>query len=346
MPGSGGISMIRRASILFLCCGLAACGSTSTNPTPVTPTPTPAPSPTVNTTLTSCASISASANYTVAADMGGNGTSACIQIAGSNLVLDCAGHSVGALSVLQNLSNLTIKNCRLGNILAISNGNNITIDHNTFVITGVRPAAAIYLVTVNNSQITNNTIDGGYHGQDLSGGGTDGPGADDGVVLGDATNDLVSGNTISNVFDAGVEGVNHVSSCTISNNTITNAVFTGIGAYYCTAWTGNIISGNTVSQSLSFIEGFVLTRDLCSNFPNRPGQAVFVGNTITNNVMRNPIGNSQFGISLLFTPPAGMASGNSISGNDMGLGGIAAQPPAGYNVGAGNKCGPSGNFTC
>jgi hypothetical protein len=67
---------------------------------------------------------------------------------------------------------------------------------------------------------------------------------DDGVVLVDEANDTIPGNTINNVFDAGIEGIDVVQNTAVAQNTIANAGNGGIGSYWCASWTGDVISSN------------------------------------------------------------------------------------------------------
>ncbi|PYR91759.1 MAG: hypothetical protein DMF84_15520 [Acidobacteria bacterium] len=156
----------------------------------------------------------------------------------------------------------------------------------------------------------------------------------------------ISGNKISNVFDAGIEGVNAVTNTTIADNTITNAIIAGISSYHCTAWQGNTMSGNRVSQSLSVMKAYVSIDVNCFSYPNPPSVGFFKDNVIANNVLRNALGDSTFGLSLLFNARASSAAGNLLQGNDVGGSGIELQPISGFSDGGGNSCGPQGNFKC
>jgi hypothetical protein len=68
--------------------------------------------------------------------------------------------------------------------------------------------------------------------------------------------DVVRDNTIMNVFDAGIEGVNAVTNTVIANNTVTNAILAGIGSYHCTHWASNTVNGNRVSSGQFLIDIF------------------------------------------------------------------------------------------
>ena len=106
-------------------------------------------------------------------------------------------------------------------------------------------------------------------------------GFDDGIVLGLETDisigesqDLVQNNTISNMYDCGIEGVGLVKNNTISNNKIDNTGYCGIGAWYSSSWQGNIISDNTVNNSPSLLTFFFATR----KYGAKPSKAYFTDN--------------------------------------------------------------------
>jgi parallel beta-helix repeat protein len=361
------IESYRELAVAGLClCALGCGGGTPTAPAPAASTPPPAGAAPPNSTLSACISIHTPGSYVLVADVGAGPSSSCITVAVSSVVVDCGENTVaGLMAISDNLTNVTIQHCKMigmadlsgvsnvtivqstmSRLLRIAAGTNVTIDHNAIAIVGGRLPGAVLLLGGSQNAVTNNAIDGGYHGQDLGGGGTDAAGTDDGIVLGDEKNDTITGNTISNVYDAGIEGVNGVSNTTIANNTITNAVFAGISSYHCTSWNGDTITGNVISQSLAAIEAFFAFDNVCTGYPNPPSSGSFTNNVIANNVLRNPIANSPFGISLLFTPPGSTAGGNVLRGNDFGTGGIAVQPIGAFSDGGGNTCGSQGNFTC
>src|ERR1019366_8509568 len=91
--------------------------------------------------------------------------------------------------------------------------------------------------------ILQNTLSGGYDGSGAN------VGTDDGILLKNETGDTVQGNTINRFYDAGIEGVDAVTRTTLAANTITNVGVAGIGAYWCTNWTSNVIQANNVSQA-------------------------------------------------------------------------------------------------
>jgi len=91
------------------------------------------------------------------------------------------------------------------------------------------------------NHIVGNVMDGKWAGS----GQTE---TDDGVVITDESGDTVSGNTISNVFDCGIETLGMIANATISNNDITRAGFCGIGGWYWNSLRASTISGNVASD--------------------------------------------------------------------------------------------------
>jgi Divergent InlB B-repeat domain len=87
------------------------------------------------------------------------------------------------------------------------------------------------------NQIVDNVMDGKWVGS----GQTE---TDDGVVITDESGDDVSGNTISNVFDCGIETVGVIANATINDNNITRTGFCGIGGWYYNSLKASTISRN------------------------------------------------------------------------------------------------------
>ena len=88
-------------------------------------------------------------------------------------------------------------------------------------------AAGVLSIYGSNNTIINNDINGrspGVH--------TPKVGADDGIILGDEDRDIVTQNTIYNIWDCGVETLGLISNTTISNNSIKNAGVCGIGGWH------------------------------------------------------------------------------------------------------------------
>jgi parallel beta-helix repeat protein len=251
------------------------------------------------------------------------------------------------LNEVQNASGVSITNSTIKSTIVFFDSSNLKLDGNA-ISTGQYlgdNAAVIYVAGGQNNVITNNTLDGGYHGSDQSGQGHDAnpTDADDGIVIIDATGDTVSGNSISNVYDAGIEGVNSVRGSTITNNSISNAIYAGISSYHCTAWQGNTITGNTVTQSETALV-FVWGKDaLCDQARNPPPSPSFTSNTIANNSLTSPVG-AYYGLYISFD--AGSAVSGNLFSNNRIQGPILLSPLSGFTIGTGNSCASGGNVHC
>jgi len=334
------------------------------------------------TTVTSCQTISAPGPYAVANDIGAGlePPATCISIdVVQNVQLDCQNHVVMGLS-LSHVSGVTVTNCLVpaptrafGTTLT-----NVAIDHNSslngwsatgstglrvtnnhFVGEGVNVfsstgsliqnnafdqltegAYAINMAGGSNNQISGNSIDGGYDGSGQK------VGMDDGILLTDEAGDLVAGNTIANVWDAGVEGVDSVTNTTISANVIHNAGVAGVAAYWCTSWSEDTVSANNVSQSIQVMLAYFAVGSQC---PNPSSQGGFHSNRITGNTFRNQTpGPPAYGLDLEFQTLADAAvSQNVIQGNDLGgAPGPKLFPTSGFINGGGNICPPTTSPFC
>jgi hypothetical protein len=242
-----------------------------------------------------------------------------------------------------NLTGLTIANSTLSNTLVINNAQNAIIRGNR-ISTDRREGAVLLFRGGSGNRVVDNVLDGGYHGHDLSGQGNDTTtGADDGILLDNETGDIVQGNTIINVYDAGVEGIDSVTGTTIADNTITGAIVAGIASYWCTHWEGDTISTNTISQSRQAIT-VEYTIGNCDQTPVPSG--AFADNTIADNVLRNQLQSGSPGISIVLPSIADKVSNNLIRGNDVASANIFVLPLPGFMNGGGNVCGANGNFAC
>ena len=317
------------------------------------------------TSLKTCGTL-ASGSYVLAGDLPPQ-SSDCLTISGSGVSLDCKSHTInGTVIVSSSLSNVSIANCKMRSLnviqsasglsltnstitstIAFLDSSNLKLDGNT-ISTSLAwgdSSAVIYVAGGQNNAITNNTLDGGYHGNDQTGQGSDASptDTDDGIVIIDATGDTISGNTISNVFDAGIEGVNGVRNSTITNNTISNALFAGISSYHCTAWEGNTISGNAVTQSEAVMM-FLWEKDArCDTARNPPASPSFSNNTMSNNTFTNPVG-QYYAVYISFDKGASV-SDNRFSNNRI-QGSVLLSPLAGFTVGSGNACSSGGDVHC
>jgi hypothetical protein len=120
-----------------------------------------------------------------------------------------------------------------------------SIANNSLTCTSNDCSAMIYAGHGTGNAITNNVIDGSTTFQ----AGRYAPGADDGVVILDESNDSVSGNTIKNTWDCGIETYGNVANSAFFTNTISNASEAGICGYHYTSFQNNTVHGNTVTSA-------------------------------------------------------------------------------------------------
>jgi hypothetical protein len=354
-------------------------------------------------TISTCQTISAAGSYVLTADVSSTGTAACLQIATTALVqLDCQGHTISGLSI-SSAHGIAVSNCVVSGVVSMTNADNTTAANVTFngglsitksssvtigqstlhprsgvnttalvslgtnvqfvqdTVTGTgvpAASAALYFMNGTHNQVRQCTLDGSYDG---------GPaerGVDDGVLLINEVGDIVQDNTIANFFDTAVEGVDLVANATITGNHVTNVGATAIGSYWCTSWTGNVISNNDASQAPTLLYVFY-EQGLGQCGPTSLPPA-FTGNQIVGNRFRTPA----LGIQP-FLPSAGgrsvptlgsaprivvaislaPVSGNLIQGNDLGTtDGPFLLPLSGFANGGGNTCAPLNaavsNFPC
>ena len=144
---------------------------------------------------------------------------------------------------------------------------------------------------------------------------------DDGILLFNETNDVIQNNTIGGVFDAGIESVYGLTNALIANNVITNVGVAGIGSYHCTNWIGNLVSGNTVTQSPSFGLFYWAPNDMCYGLTPH-----FQNNVIEGNVLANVVASQQPVLNIDFpsTLPSPVVVGNNLlKSNNFGTVGLA-----------------------
>jgi parallel beta-helix repeat protein len=320
--------------------------------------------------IASCATIVLPGAYVLVADISQPiGQGACLTIGTSNVQLDCQNHSVSWLRA-DNVIHVHVTNCTTTATVAAAGGNNLTdveFDHDTLLggwhsngstgltlsgnhVTGpgivanqaegsliVRNtidtpdgSSGIALWEGHDNQVLDNVIDGGYDGSGRS------VGEDDGILLVDESADTVRGNTIRNVWDAGIEGVDAVTDTTVDGNTILNAGKAGIASYWCTHWTGNAILHNSVAQSpylmLAIYDRGSRCRDLTT-------LGAFADSQVVGNIFRAPIGQAP-GMLLVFDNLApGATFNNLIRDNDLGSGpGPSVAPLSAFVDGGGNLC--------
>ncbi len=166
-------------------------------------------------------------------------------------------------------------------------------------------------------------------------------GWDDGIILTNETGDLISGNTIQHVWDAGIEGAYSLTNTVISNNTIQHTLTAAMGAWWYTEWIGNQILNNQaddVSQLLS------IYYDENVGIPP-PSKVHFESNRFVGNVILHPSAFDTFALnsqSKITIKPAGypqvLADNNVLQDNHFGQFAPELIPAAGFIDGGGNVC--------
>lgn len=275
-------------------------------------------------------------NCTINAQLVGNGQ--------ASLTLD---HDVlpGGVS-LTAASNFTVSNSHLSGPLApgpsvLGGQGTVNLVGATFarvsdnVVDHVTGPYGIALIQGGHNQALRNVVDGGYRGDVVIG---NAPG-DDGIIVSQESNDTIDGNTVSNVYDAGIEGVWDLTSTMITNNVVANAATAAVGSYYCTAWNNNTITGNSLVSGI----GAFMRIEYNSVTVGCPTQGSFVNNTITNNNTRGAFG--AVGAVIVLPPPA-TVSNNLLQNNDFGVARVSITPLSGFVDGGGNTCATGGSFVC
>lgn len=277
----------------------------------------------LSSTITTCGNIVNPGNYAVAADLSQLAVfGVCLQVQTSAVQIDCKGHMISGIQ-LSGVNGISIANCGRGTLVSVDKSTNVTIAHSALL--------GLYLTNGSGNLVLENTFDGGYDGS------RNPVGQDDGIVFGDETNDVIEGNIIRNVFDAGIEGVDAITNSKIVNNTIVNAGVAGIASYWCTSWIGNTISGNSVSNSERLARFlYDVGQGKCLNLST---SGAFVNNQFIGNRFTNPVGfidGMFFGFSNL---PGGPVLGNLLQSNDLGAtAGPFTDPASGFIDGGGNIC--------
>jgi parallel beta-helix repeat protein len=105
-----------------------------------------------------------------------------------------------------------------------------TISNNQISADPQKSAGAGIMTSISrHARVFENTIDGRWNGQ-LSQ-----LGFDDGIIIGDVSDAVLENNTISNVWDSGIEWVGSVNDSIIRDNNVTNAAIAAIGGWYWTS---------------------------------------------------------------------------------------------------------------
>lgn len=335
-------------------------------------------------TVTACGAISSSGAFVLATDLSGTASCLTVgNVAGVQLDcaghsapgLTMAG--VNTVTVTRcTLNNVVITNSSAviltGNTIragaaapiavAVHGGSGNQITQNTITAGGPAPAvlinlgstndvlqqntiggaegasAAINLVGGSGHQVTGNTIMSSYDG------GPNDVGTDDGVLLENEAGDLIQGNVIKNFYDAAVEGVDALTTTTVSDNTISTIGTAAIASYWCTAWSNNTIRANKVTSAPTLLKAFYnMNAALCGT--SMPPPAAFSGVQIVGNHFQNPIVGTSgvpIGAAMFIDFQSGSVGGNQVAGNDFGTNTCPfLQPSTAFSDGGGNVCGPS-----
>jgi hypothetical protein len=336
--------------------------------------------------IASCGTYTGPGPFTVGANLSSQ-TISCLSFSGNTSAqLNCQGHDVASIS-LAGVRGFAIRNCVMHGTAALPSGSesgalqNLTVTSSSGVtvdssdVLGVILLQACQGCTLSNSrfayppagfatssggiaaevffeggqgnQIIQNTIDGGWNGSRAAYGTQ---GCDDGVGMSNDAGLLIQGNSIQNVYDAGIEA--YVSTppaivtATIQNNRITNAGYAGIGGYYVQGWQNSVFSGNIVTNSPT-----LLHFDVEVGPQNGVSMTTLVNNQFLNNVLMSPVAlPPQFGgvntVSFYINYFGGgvpyNVTGNLVQGNNFGTSplGPALLPKAGFIDGGGNICNP------
>jgi Bacterial Ig-like domain (group 2)/Periplasmic copper-binding protein (NosD) len=332
------------------------------------------------TTLSACGLIALPGQYVLARDL--TSTGVCLTISNTASVqLDCAAHKVPAgvgtavALAIANAVGVSVTGCAVTGQLTITSAQNVTVADTTIAVSGPTTAVdveqgtnvlftrdtiaisgsnAIVGIAFQNgsyNQVFQSTLSGQYDGGKLN------VGADDGILLTNETADDIENNVIQNFYDAGVEGVDALSSTTIAGNTFRNMGFAAVGSYWCTNWTGNVVRRNNVSGTPLLAD--VLYKTASAQCGAMPAVAGFVNNQFLGNSFRSPSGGTLGGPGgpTMPTGPSmaismsGTVMGNVLANNDFGTNpGPNLVPLSGFVDGGGNICGPQdptvSNFPC
>ena len=291
--------------------------------------------------IASCGAIVAPGNYTLGKDVSLTGAvGSCLVIQASGVRLDCGGHTVGGMRV-SNANDVVVTNCTFVTVAFGSEQSYAFVINSTNVTFERNKLSCIVLQGGGNNQVVGNTIDGGYDGSGNI------VGQDDGVILTNETDDVIEGNTIQNAWDAGIEGTDAVSNTRIVNNVIDNIGSTGISSYWCTAWTGNTVSGNVVTRAPGLVRFiYRVSETKCLNTST---VGLFLNNRFVGNRFALPLSLQQSRGSMNFDLPhiAGRVENNLIQDNDMGTAdGPYVDPASGFINGGGNTCAGYSSVFC
>ncbi|PIN74781.1 hypothetical protein COV18_06190 [Candidatus Woesearchaeota archaeon CG10_big_fil_rev_8_21_14_0_10_37_12] len=199
------------------------------------------------------------------------------------------GNHLASVIDVRNTSNLQILRNSINASYQQTNSDNNRIENNWFnpaLLRNMTGPCVVISITGSSNSVARNVIDGKSNGIfDWQ----NNIGFDDGVCLQDSSRDIIEDNTISNVWDCGIETLGLISDAEINRNTIVNTGHCGIGAWHWSSWRNNDVKNNYVDDSPSLFDFF---RD----YGLRPGETTyyFEDNYFEGNRLTNPETNSAF----------------------------------------------------
>lgn len=196
-----------------------------------------------------------------------------------------------------NSSYLQFENNTFHTVYQQISGDHVKVANNNFFPTLLNNAGSCvvsYSGDANNNEFISNEIDGRSDGIYKSW--QENVGFDDGICLGNSTENRIEGNTIRNNWDAGIEGLGNVSNSLIKDNLLINNILLGIGSWYWSSWWNNTVEGNIVDNSDKLLH-FVRLYGLRSI----DDKMYFLNNQFINNKLINPRDNP-YHTSTMFFP--------------------------------------------
>ncbi len=260
------------------------------------------------------------------------------------------------VSAVANSTDIKFSHNRFNGIYQQNYSSSMTIENNVFAQPTRSVKQPIPAVVISNfgthNQIINNLIEGNSDGNfnpDLN----SELGADDGIVLGDESFDFISGNTILNNFDCGIETTGTITNTIIKGNVITNSGYCGIGGWYWNSWSNNIVEGNTVQDAprlfqFNRIYGLRTGENAIYFSDNK-----FIGNRLSNQTLNTIWGaySTEIEMSPSINPSIPdnlwVLRNNSFSKNDFGAKDpIILRPISMFIDKGGNRCSPNNVLRC
>jgi parallel beta-helix repeat protein len=245
----------------------------------------------------------------------------------------------GTYASVSDSSLIAVRNNSISSQFSVYRSTNVTLAANSFT----NASDPLHLQEGQNNSVIGNTIDGRSDG--IFRGATDSVGADDGIVVKDETGDTISGNTIKNVWDCGIETYGNFFDSKIINNRISNAGYCAIGGWHYSSVKGNLIQkniGDNVGGLFNFHrEHAFRTKDKYMYFKDN----LFEGNTLINprppSALNPSTSVSSFLIDTSLVPASSILTGNNVFRNNnftKAAGPILVSPSTIITDGGGNIC--------